>query len=260
MVSSLIPTLLAFASTCSAFSAISPPAIKASSVASPSGGGGLFANRLAEFKRTSLKKQLIKAAEAKDESLVMSLVDELAAFNPTDFATYGLGGFGGGSGEAAPLNGEWRLLYTNAQDAEAPARTEKQTGGDAVAEGVQVTTGQRIDAAKGECVNFIKLSGDSPKRPFDELEITIKMTALTPTRVRLDFQRGRAQNERAPFEFLKDVTFRFPPAIVGDVLSRFRGKDPSIEPSAYFDVLYIDQQIRAHRTGEGKIFVQMRGR
>ena len=225
---------------------------------------GLFSG----LKRASLKKQLVKAANDKDEQLVIQLVEELSELNPTKFPTRGLGGYTGQDGSAvgslksAPLNGEWRLLFTNAKDAEAPARTEKkkekQAGGfdDEVREGVQITTGQRIDADVGECVNYIYAEGEG--KPFDQLEITIKMTALSPTRVRLDFRRGRALNENAPLPFLKDFRFSFPPPLVGDILARFKGKDPTVEPPAYFDVLYLDDEIRAHRTGEGKIFVQKR--
>ena len=235
-----------------AFSALAPPAQP-----------GLFSG----LKRASLKKQLVKAANAKDEQLVIQLVEELSELNPTKFPTRGLGGYTGqddsavGSSKSAPLNGEWRLLFTNAKDAEAPARTEKkekQAGGfdDEVREGVQITTGQRIDAGVGECINYIYAEGEG--KPFDQLEITIKMTALSPTRVRLDFRQGRALNENAPLPFLKDFRFSFPPPLVGDILARFKGKDPTVEPPAYFDVLYLDDEIRAHRTGEGKIFVQKR--
>ena len=242
---------------------LAPPAkVPSTNAAAP----GLFSG----LKRASLKKQLIKAANEKDECLVIQLVEELSELNPTKCPTFGLGGFAGtGRDDEAmstsmtpPLDGEWRLLFTNAKDAEAPARTEKkkekQAGGfdDEVREGVDITTGQRINADAGECINYIYATGE--KRPFDQLEITIKMTALSPTRVRLDFQRGRAMNENAPLPFLKDFRFSFPPALVGDVLARLKGKDPRVEPPAFFDVLYLDDQIRAHRTGEGKIFVQMR--
>lgn len=185
-------------------------------------------------------------------------MDKLSSLNPNEFATFGLGGYGGGPPNKAPLNGEWKLLFTNAKDAEAPARTEKKSGEKEadVAEGVKITTGQRIDAAAGECINYIYATGE--KRPFDQLEITIKMTAIAPSRVRLDFQRGRALNENAPLPFLRDFAFSFPPAFVGDALATLRGKDPKVEPPAFFDVLYIDNEVRCHRTGEGKIFVQMR--
>ncbi len=217
---------------------------------------------LASMQRADLKRKLIVAAERKDELTVLSLVEQLAGFNPTKCPTVGLMGYKDST--KAPLNGKWRLLFTNARDAEAPARTEKNKSqepfGDAVASGVQVKTGQRIDARKGECVNFIQLSSASndAKLPFDRLDITIRMTPLTDSRVRLDFLNGRVQNPNAPLPALRDFRFQFPPAAVGDFLVRLRGKNPKIEPPAYFDVLYIDNDLRAHRTGEGKIFVQQR--
>lgn len=221
----------------------------------------IFAAPLAQFKRSDLKKKLIQASNDKDENLVISLVEELAELNPTIIPTLGLMGYAGGIASNAPLNGPWKLLFTNAKDAEAPSRTQKNSGekfGDEVAEGVEVKTGQRIDASTGQCVNYIQLSGDSEKRPFDQLEITIQMTPLNDKRVRLDFRKGRALNGKAPLAFLKDFTFNFPPPSVSDLVARLRGMDPSVEPQAYFDILYIDEQIRAHRTGEGKLFVQMR--
>lgn len=236
----------------------------------------IFVNVRSQFQRNDLKRKLISATKQKekDESLIFSLVEELSKFNPTDCPTQGLAGYndevGRGGKKSSPLDGSWRLLYTNAKDAEAPARTEKDSSekfGDTVKSGIEVSTGQVIDAMKGECVNFIALEGTSGdddddesnnKKPFDRLEITIKMTPLNDTRVRLDFLRGRALNSNAPFSFLCDFTFSFPPAVVGDILATIRGKDFRVEPQAYFDILYIDDQLRAHRTGEGKIFIQER--
>lgn len=229
----------------------------------------IFAAPLAQFQRSNLKKKLIQAAEAKEENLVISLVEELSELNPTPIPTLGLMGYGTASAlttkiNAPPLNGPWKLLFTNAKDAEAPARTEKNNDkkfGDEVAQGVQVKTGQRITASNGECVNYIQLSGgdtESGKRPFDQLEITIQMTPLSDTRVRLDFRKGRVLNGGAPLDFFKDFTFNFPPPSFNDLVARLRGMDPSVEPQAYFDILYIDEEIRAHRTGEGKVFVQRR--
>jgi len=221
----------------------------------------IFAAPLAQFQRLDLKKKLMKAAEAKDEALVLSLVDQLSQLNPTAIPTNGLMGYNDAAPSKAPLNGAWKLLYTNAKDAEAPARTEKNSNqkfGDEVAQGVQVKTGQTIDAASGECINFIKLSGDEEKRPFDQLEITIQMTPISDSRVRLDFMSGRALNDKAPLPFLKDFKFNFPPKGLNDLLAILKGRDPKVEPQTYFDILYIDNEVRAHRTGEGKLFVQRR--
>jgi len=223
---------------------------------------------LDQIKRTNLKNKIKAAADKKDEQAIISLVEELSQINPTPIPTLGLMEYTGGDSivsSKAPLDGAWKLLFSNAKDAEAPARTEKSkdendTFDDEVAEGIEIKTGQRIDASIGECVNYIQLSGESEnkKRPFDQLEITIQMTPLSDTRVRLDFLKGRALNSNAPLPFLKDFTFYFPPPKFGDFLARIRGLDPTVEPQAYFDVLYIDDEIRAHRTGEGKLFVQMR--
>jgi hypothetical protein len=271
---SRILTLLILAlasSSCSSLSALSSSTSSRRSSPAKTPANNFFSSITSQFQRKDIKRKLIRAAESKDEPLILSLVEELSRLNPTECPTRGLATTTSqnNNNNKAPLNGQWRLLYTNAKDAEAPARTQKDnnnnnnkeerrttTFGETVAEGVQVTTGQRIDAPKGECVNFISLAGE--KRPFDLLEITIRMTPLSDTRVRLDFLRGRALNERAPLPFLKDFRFSFPPAAFGDFLARLRGKDPKVEPPAYFDVLYVDEELRAHRTGEGKIFVQQR--
>jgi hypothetical protein len=241
---------------------------------------------LSQIQRNTLKKKLIKAASQKDEEQILTLVTELSKLNPTPIPTLGLMGYKGNGDNisnnaksknmAAPLNGRWELLYTNAKDAESPARTKRNKNeafGDEVEQGIDVKTGQIINAELGQCVNYIQLSSSSSslevkednsnekkknQPPFDKLEITIQMTPLSNNRVRLDFIKGKAWNENAIFSFLKTFEFYFPPPSFGDVLARLRGLDPSIEPQAYFDVLYIDEEIRAHRTGEGKIFIQKR--
>lgn len=208
-------------------------------------------------RRDELKAALLEASDAKNEALVLEMVAALAPLNPTEVPTRGLGEEGAAG---APLDGEWRLAFTNARDAEAPARTENRaaafSGGDELAEGVTLKTGQRISANEGMCRNFIVAEGE--RRPFDRLDIEIQMRALDDRRVRLDFLRGRAQNSRAPLPFLEDVSFSFPPAAVGDFFTRLKGRDPTVDPPAYFDILYIDADVRVHQTGEGKIFVQRR--
>lgn len=246
---------------------------------------------LTQIQRNTLKKQLINAASQKDEEQILSLVTELSKLNPTPIPTLGLMGYKNGNVDdnkpdntksnniIGPLDGKWKLLWTNAKDAEAPARTKRnknETFGDEVEQGIDVKTGQIINAELGQCVNYIQLSSSSSsivetdnsndsssnkkikQPPFDKLEITIQMTPLSDNRVRLDFIKGKAWNENAILPFLKTFEFYFPPPSFGDVLARLRGLDPSIEPQAYFDVLYIDDEIRAHRTGEGKIFIQKR--
>ncbi|OEU09225.1 hypothetical protein FRACYDRAFT_264253 [Fragilariopsis cylindrus CCMP1102] len=271
-----LPFVSSLSTTATAKTAItglsSPPSLP---LQPPATTNNIFVNVRSQFQRNDLKRKLISATKQKDkdESLIFSLVEELSKFNPTDCPTQGLAGYNeevGRGGKSSPLDGSWRLLYTNAKDAEAPARTEKDSSekfGDTVKSGIEVSTGQVIDAMKGECVNFIALEGTTSgddeeesnnKKPFDRIEITIKMTPLNDTRVRLDFLRGRALNSNAPFSFLRDFTFSFPPAVVGDILATIRGKDFRVEPQAYFDILYIDDQLRAHRTGEGKIFIQER--
>jgi hypothetical protein len=238
---------------------LSPIPVALPSLAATETPSNLFSAFRGQLQRSELKRKLVAAAKDKDEELVLSLVDELSQFNPTECPTLGLAGYGSGSALEAPLNGSWRLLFTNAKDAEEPARTESDPSGQfgkSAATGVTVKTGQTIDASKGECVNFIALEGDS--RPFDRLEITIQMTPLTETRVRLDFLRGVAFNANAPLPFLREFRFSFPPAVVGDILATIRGKDPKIEPQAYFDVVYIDDTMRVHKTGLGKVFVQER--
>jgi len=244
----------------------------------------IFVSARIQFQRNDLKRKLISAtkqkrkdnADADAESLILSLVKELSRFNPTDCPTQGLAGYDGGVGTLSrknsnpPLNGSWRLLFTNAKDAQAPTTSRTQTDDtrdgnfeEDDSGGNEVTTGQVIDAMKGECVNYIAFNenkNDNNDRPppFDRLEITIKLTPLNDRRVRLDFLRGRATNQNAPLSFLRDFRFSFPPAVVGDILATIRGKDPRIEPQAYFDILYIDDQLRVHQTGEGKIFIQER--
>mgnify|MGYP004298134233 CR=1 FL=1 len=94
---------------------------------------------------------------------------------------------------------------------------------------------------------------------LEQLRVKIVATAASPTKVRLRFKSVRARVTKLfglPL-FGKRVTLVLP--VPGPTLTRFLFFFSRKErPEAFFNVLYLDDDLRIHETGEGNFFVQER--
>jgi hypothetical protein len=165
--------------------------------------------------------------------------------NPTDF-------FGTKEGDKCPLNGPWKLLFTTAADA---SFSPNSTRGDAQASNI-------IDAVRGRITNIIEFAptNDGKPRTVDQLKVQLKATAESSTRISFRFKYVKVRLSRlfGIFLFGKHLTLTIP--VPGPFLTRILCLLRRVEapPKAYFDVVYLDSQLRIHKTGEGNIFVQGR--
>ncbi|KAL7581428.1 hypothetical protein ACA910_022010 [Epithemia clementina (nom. ined.)] len=186
---------------------------------------------------------------------VLSVCDKLVAFSPISNATMFLGD--PENGEKAPLNGPWKLLFTTAADA---TFSTNSTRGDAKVQNV-------VDAKKGRITNVIDFvpSESSKKSPLlKKLNVVIKATALSEKRVELQFKYAKAVFSR--FFFLP-IEWNLYIPVPGPLITRIivflnrmlrRKRSMKMPPKAYFDVLFLDDDLRIHKTGEDNIFVQAR--
>lgn len=175
-----------------------------------------------------------KAADA-----IMSTADQLAESNPTDDATLYLGDKE--KGEQSPLNGEWKLLFTTAADA---TFSKNSTRGAATAKNV-------VDAAKGRITNVIDFASTNGTEPvLKQLNVVIGAKAAGKSRVELRFRYARAVLTKflwwkkqwslyipVPAPFITRLIVFF------SRIFRFGRKDKKVPPKAYFDVLYLDDQV-----------------
>jgi hypothetical protein len=186
-------------------------------------------------------------ADAANE--VLLAIESLAPLSPIPDPTRFLGT---AEGALCPLHGPWCLQFTTAADATFSKNSSR--GG--------ATTRQFVDAVSGTIVNqidFLKASS-----ALQQLRVVIRASARSPTRVDLNFRYGVAHLRR--FLGLPIRTKLFIPlsvlfAIAGAVRAlarRLRGAREPLPQPPHFEVLYLDHEMRCHRTGEGNVFVQLR--
>eukprot|EP00797_Seminavis_robusta_P026150 Sro46_g027280.2 (335) ;mRNA; f:10175-11181 len=202
---------------------------------------------------------------------VMTICNQLAEVNPTAIPTLYLGDKQ--KGDQAPLNGPWKLLFCNAADA-IFAKDSKR--GAASAQNV-------VNAKKGKITNVITFDtlADGTEPTLKQLNIIIKATAVTPQRVQLDFRYAKVVLTKLPFGLpipfgqkrKLALYIPVPAAFVTTCIElvrkvarflriRRKKKQPNEEEEeersarGYFDVLFLDDQLRVHKTGQGNLFVQ----
>jgi hypothetical protein len=196
-----------------------------------------------------------RVGEAADR--VVRLVDALASENPTRCPTASFGTPAGA--EVCPLHGEWSNMFTTAADATFSADSKR---GDAAVSNV-------VDAVTGRTINVIQFSPrDEPAfratrseplpPPLESLKVVLSAKAISESRVELVFRRVRARLNLRLFGRRFGLTLILP--VPGPFFTRlaFLFRPKKRPPPAYFDILYLDGELRVHRTGQGNIFVQQR--
>ena len=176
---------------------------------------------------------------------VVSCIDALAAVNPTPDATALLGT---AEGARCPLDGAWANVWTTAADA---SFSPNSTRGDASVFNV-------VDAAKGRVTNVIDFV-PGPNAKLSQFRVSLAATALTRARVGLRFRLVRARLAKPLlFGLIKQITIPVPGPFITRILTLLRRGPKDGPPPAYFDVLYLDANLRIHKTGQGNLFVQRR--
>jgi hypothetical protein len=191
-----------------------------------------------------------KAADA-----IMQTADELSNVNPTEDATLYLGDKE--KGDQSPLNGEWKLLFTTAADA---TFSKNSTRGDAKVKNV-------VDAKRGRVTNVVDfaLTPNGTEPLLKQLNVVIAAVPVGKSRVELRFRYARVVLTKF-FGWKKQWSLYIPvpaPFITRLIVffSRVvkfwkRDAEKKVPPKAYFDVVYLDEDLRIHRTGEDNLFVQ----
>jgi len=141
-------------------------------------------------------------------------------------------------GSSSPLDGKWRLRFTTAADAKPPGVGE---------------TYQAIN--KGEITNVLEFPRPSP---IERIEVRLEGEAKSPSRVGLLFDKVRTSwREPQWFTLWKretEVSLPKPGTWIAEVLARLTNADR--ENGAHFEVLYLDDCLRVHKTAEGNLFIQ----
>mmetsp|Transcript_7370 Transcript_7370/g.24292 ORF Transcript_7370/g.24292 Transcript_7370/m.24292 type:complete len:291 (+) Transcript_7370:39-911(+) len=148
-------------------------------------------------------------------------------------------------GGACPLDGGWRNLWTTAADATFSANSKR---GDAL-------VGNFVDGKTGRVTNVITFLDKD--RKVDQLRVTIQAKALSKTRVQLTFKKATFVLRKRLLGVFKKIVLPVPAVTFTRIIFAFRpNKKPP--PPPYFDVLYLDHDLRIQKTGDGNLFVQRR--
>mmetsp|Transcript_19975 Transcript_19975/g.40895 ORF Transcript_19975/g.40895 Transcript_19975/m.40895 type:complete len:346 (-) Transcript_19975:99-1136(-) len=216
----------------------------------------------------TVSERVGKAADA-----ILESVEELSELNPTVAATAGMGdknygndGGGGGNDEitAPPLDGPWSLLFSTAADVSFSKDSKR---GAARSKNI-------VDARRGKMTNVIEFApavdeeGNETPKAVNELRVSLKATAEGPNRVDLVFKYIAVKFTRFFFLPIRWTLYLpIPGPLIGKTLIGLsnlknrllrRTEETSDLPKAFFDVVFLDRELRVHRTGEDNLFVQAR--
>lgn len=210
-----------------------------------------------ELNRTSRAPQKVSYYAISDDvgkaaDQVMTICQRLSEVNPTEEPTKFFGDKENGA--QSPLHGSWRLLFTTAADA---SFSKNSTRGDAKVKNV-------VDARRGRITNVIEFASkeDGTGPVLKQLNVVIKAVATSPMRVELTFRYAKAVLTKL---FFLPIRWSLYIPVPGPFITRcivlvYRlftfGKTAKRPPKAFFDVLYLDDDLRIHKTGEDNLFVQ----
>ena len=226
---------------------------------------GVKGGEIDEKSRAPRKLDFYTVSErvGKAADIIFESVEELAKINPTAEATKGMGDkkYEG----ISPLEGVWSLLFSTAADASF-SRDSKR--GDA-------TAGNIVDAKNGRMTNVIKFApavdeeGNEKQKAVGELRVKLAVNAEGPNRVNLVFKYVAVKFTKFFFLPLRWTLYiPVPGQTIGKLvigLSNLKRRllrktnEPKRElPKAFFDVLFLDKDLRVHKTGEDNLFIQAR--
>lgn len=177
---------------------------------------------------------VLAAAEA-----VEAAIARLEVFTPNPDATKFLGT---AEGAQCPLHGAWRNVWTTAADA---SFSPNSTRGDATAYNV-------IDGPTGTVTNFIDFASGV------QFRVKLKASTSSTSRVNLVFRLIKISPAKKILGLIRTITIPVPGPFITRVQQLLRRGPKKGFPPAYFDVLYLDEDLRVHRTGQGNLFVQRR--
>jgi len=180
----------------------------------------------------------LEVGEAGNKTI--AIAEELAKLNPTPNPTYGWMGYGGGSPEECGLQGKWKLKFTTAADATFP---ENPNRGKAM-------TSQEIDATAGTLTNVV----DFEKGKTLGFRVVVAGKAVSDKEIELTFKRVVIFRDS---RFFKKIVFPIPTRLFR-LINRISARGKASKRGPYFELQYLDENLRMHKTGEGNWFIQSR--
>jgi hypothetical protein len=180
-----------------------------------------------------------------DGQKIINMIEEFVKLNPTNNFFYAWKTIPPPKQlSQCPLDGTWKLRFTTASD--ATFKPDKRG---------PATTLQIVNATTGIITNIIDFNENKGKvKGFQVVIEAIPLSNPNPSN-RIDLIFKGVNIERKSRLFPKISLSLAPLRFVGKIVSKLRTKQR--EPP-YMEVLYLDDDCRIHKTGDGNYFVQTR--
>lgn len=173
----------------------------------------------------------------------IALAEELSKLNPSSTPTFGWKGYADGDPSDCKLGGKWKLRFTTAADA---TFQENPRHG-------KITTSQDVDPVAGTLTNIV----DFERGKVEGFRVIVSGEAVSADEIDLSFRRVVIRRKsRFPRLFGK-VSIPIPTRLLKSV-NRYLSGGKSGTRGPYFQLKYLDDDLRMHKTGEGNWFIQSR--
>lgn len=183
-----------------------------------------------------------------DAQKVIDYIEEIAKMNPTPEPLKNWVGYKDGGLDRykhSELDGMWKLRFTTATDATfKPGKRGK------------ATTMQYINGTEGTFTNVIDFKENKGK--VIGFRVVVEGKPINGTAVDLNFKKVIIERRsKVPFLFGK-ITIPLPSLSILQKLGGSKDKNGNKSRGAFFNIVYLDDEMRIHITGDGNYFVQTR--
>jgi len=176
---------------------------------------------------------------------IIEVAERLAEFNPTEIPTYGWRGYKGGDPKTdCLLDGNWKLRFTTGAD--ATFRESSERG--------KAFTSQEIDAVNGTLTNTIGFE----KGSIERFRVIVEGSAESDQNVALTFKKIVIKRRQKLFSLFETITIPLPSFKVLRTFAKLASMGRANAKKAGFQLKYIDQDFRMHKTNDGNWFIQTR--
>jgi len=176
---------------------------------------------------------------------IIEIAERLSEFNPTTMPTFGWQGYKGGDPRKdCLLDGNWKLRFTTGAD--ATFRESSVRG--------KASTSQEIDAVDGTLTNVI----DFEKGNVKGFRVVVEGTAESDDEIGLTFKRILIQRRKKLLGLFEKITIPLPSAKVLRIIAKIGSMGRAKPQKAGFQIKYIDDEFRMHKTIDGNWFIQTR--
>lgn len=207
---------------------------------------GSQANHKGAFGASSFASIQVDLGDKGDE--VIALAERLSELTMNENPTYGWMGYESGSPDECALQGKWKLRFTSGADATFPDSPKRG----------KATTLQLVNATEGTLTNTI----DFERGKVKGFQVIVQGQAISEKEMNLNFRKVIIDRDSRFPRLFGRITIRLPSFRFLSAYARFasKGRTTSARQATGpgFEIQYMDDDMRMHKTRDGIWFIQTR--